>query len=406
MKITAKASDIVAALNTAMLAVNKKSPVLILQHVLLETKGGRVAVTGTDLDVTASTTIKNAFVDEEGVVVINAQQALGVCKALPKDADVIISYNAGWGDLAGLIDCQQTGMSVGIETMPAEDFPPVAETGTIRAQFSVANRDLRSLLEATATSMAKNDVRDYLKATLLELQRLSADDSAFVNTARLKIVATDGHRMAIDQAPVVLHHIDDDLVNAQQIKALVSREAAICIRKALPPAKVAGEALVQITDGHIIVMFDAAAALRAEQVTTITSKLVNGTFPDYARVMPADPGTRIAVDRKALIGAINAVMPLTLKAMPSIQLHMSESRMSVKALPPGPYRQGVPIFAEHDLTDAHIAGNPGYLLDAVKALAPSDQVHLFYRSATDALLVRGPHSDVEHQMHLIMPMRP
>src|SRR5690606_32774777 len=266
MKFSAERESILAPLQAVIGVVERRQTMPILANVLLVGRDDRVSITATDLEVEL---VAKAAVSlqQPGEVTLPGRKLLDIVKALPEKAQVTISID---GERATV----RSGKSrFTLATLPAADFPTVED---IQAQqvLVVPQAALARLLEKTHFSMAQQDVRYYLNGMLLESEG-----------KMLRTVATDGHRLSYCEAG-----LDTEAGTLQQV--IVPRKGVLELQRLL-----GGEGAMELAIGtnHV----------RA-QIGDIrfTSKLIDGRFPEYSRVIPANPTKRIAADRDVLRSAL------------------------------------------------------------------------------------------------------
>ena len=252
MKIIAKREAILSPLQAVIGVVERRQTMPILANVLLSAKGGRLAVTATDLEVELVAT-SEVDVQRNGEVTVPGRKLLDICRALPEGVEMTLSLE---GERM-LVRAKRSRFT--LSTLPAAEFPTVEE---INAQqtLTLPQKDFRRLLEKTHFSMAQQDVRYYLNGLLLETSAKS-----------LKAVATDGHRLALCEVG-----LPEGGKSGQQV--IVPRKGVLELQRILGNEEQTID--VAIGSNHLRV-----------QIGDIrfTSKLIDGRFPEYSRVIPAKP---------------------------------------------------------------------------------------------------------------------
>jgi DNA polymerase III subunit beta len=364
MKFSAERESILAPLQAVIGVVERRQTMPVLANVLLVVKGDQVSITATDLEVelVAKTAVK---VQQAGEVTVPGRKLLDIVKALPDAAQVTVSVE---GERATV----RSGKSrFTLTTLPASEFPTVED---IRAQQSltIAQAALKKLLEKTHFSMAQQDVRYYLNGMLLE-----SDGKT------LKTVATDGHRLAYCEAAM-----DGQGSGVQQV--IVPRKGVLELQRLLT-----GEETVELVIGtnHV----------RA-QVGNIrfTSKLIDGRFPEYGRVIPAAPTRKIGADRDVLRAALQRAAILSNEKYRGIRLSLKAGVLTLQSHNPEQEEAEEELDVTYAGDEMEIGFNVNYLLDALAAI-DGNEVELGLTDANNSCLLTSP--AMPNSKYVVMPMR-
>ncbi len=336
----------------------------VLANVLVVVKGDQVSITATDLEVELVAK-GSADVQQGGEVTIPGRKLFDIVKALPDAAQVTLSVE---GERATV----RSGKSrFTLSTLPASEFPTVED---IRGQQSltIGQPALKKLLEKTHFSMAQQDVRYYLNGMLLE-----SDGKT------LKTVATDGHRLAYCEATM-----DTQASGLQQV--IVPRKGVLELQRLLT-----GEDAVELVVGtnHV----------RA-QIGNIrfTSKLIDGRFPEYGRVIPTNPTKKVGADRDALRAALQRAAILSNEKYRGIRLSAKAGVLTLQAHNPEQEEAEEELEVTYSGDEMEIGFNVNYLLDALAAI-DGDQVELGLTDANSSCLVTAP--SMPEAKYVVMPMR-
>ena len=287
-------------------------------------------------------------------------------RALPEGRTVEISLN---GDRLTV----KAGRSrFTLSTLRAADFPIVDEIGAKQTLRWLGRTDLRRSVEKTHFSMAQQDVRYYLNGLLLETER-----------KYLRAVATDGHRLALSE-------IDLGSAAARDEQLIVPRKGVLELNRLLD-----GEGDVEIALGanHIRVQFDGIR---------LTSKLIDGRFPEYARVVPNQPKNVIKADRDLLRHALQRTAILSNEKYRGVRLELSPNSVVLQANNPEQEEAVETLEVEYCGDPMEIGFNVNYLLDALAAV-DSEQVEFGVTDANSSCLIREPGGDATK--FVVMPMR-
>lgn len=364
MKFSASREVILKPLQTVVGVVERRQTMPILSNVLLAVDGGRLRVTATDLEVEM---VADAEVeaDSGGEITVPGRKLHEICRALPEGASVEIA-------LTGERLTVKAGRSrFTLSTLRAADFPTVEEIAA-KQTLRVARKDLRALIDKTHFSMAQQDVRYYLNGLLLETER-----------KKLRAVATDGHRLALSE-------IELDTAAARDEQVIVPRKGVLELNRLLD-----GDGDVSITLGtnHIRVQIDGIR---------LTSKLIDGRFPEYARVIPNQPRNVITTSRSLLREALQRTAILSNEKYRGVRLELSPNTVVLQANNPEQEEAVETLEVEYAGEPMEIGFNVNYLLDALAAVE-SEQVELGVTDANSSCLIREP--GVDRTKFVVMPMR-
>ena len=263
MKFNAAREALLKPLQAVIGVVERRQTMPILSNVLLVARDGQLSVTATDLEVEL---VAQADVDTEsgGEVTVSGRKLLDICKALPEGTEVSISVS---GEKLGV----RGGRSkFNLATLPAAEFP-IVEDIKAGQSITVSQEALGRLIEKTHFSMAQQDVRYYLNGMLLE-----------TGGGQLRAVATDGHRLALSQADV------EGNVDEQQV--IVPRKGVLELQRLMSGE---GDLNIELGANHIRIQLDGIR---------FTSKLIDGRFPEYERVIPKESSNELLADRGAFRG--------------------------------------------------------------------------------------------------------
>ncbi|MGD8340363.1 MAG: DNA polymerase III subunit beta [Gammaproteobacteria bacterium] len=364
MKLSAPRESILKPLQAVIGVVERRQTMAILSHVLLRTENNRVSITATDLEVEL---IAEAEVDSAaaGDVTVPGRKLYDICRALPDGCKVEMSVS---GDRLTL----KAGRSrFTLATLPTADFPVVEEISGEQS-LEASRKDLRWLIEKTQFSMAQQDVRYYLNGLLLETEG-----------KQLRAVATDGHRLAVAE-------IELSKPAKKNSQVIMPRKGVIELNRLLD----SGDALTLVLgSNHICVDLPDVR---------LTSKLIDGRFPDYERVIPSDPAYVIRADRDLLRHALQRTGILSNEKYRGIRLELEKGRATISANNPDQEEATETLELEYDGEPMEIGFNVNYLLEALAA-ADSEEIELHVTDANSSCLISSP--EVAHVKFVVMPMR-
>ncbi len=336
----------------------------ILSNVLLVAKDGQVSITATDLEVEL-VAIADVDVESGGEITVSGRKLLDICRALPEGAN--ISVNVSGEKL--FVKAGRSKFS--LATLPAAEFPTVEDIKAGQT-ISVPQDVLGRLIEKTHFSMAQQDVRYYLNGMLLE-----------TGGKHLRAVATDGHRLALCQV-----ELDGASLSEQQV--IVPRKGVLELQRLM-----SGEGSLDIELGanHIRIQLEGIR---------FTSKLIDGRFPEYDRVIPKESSNELTADRTTLKGALQRTAILSNEKYRGIRLIIRDSGVVLQAHNPEQEEAEEELEVEYGGEDIEIGFNVNYLLDALGAVE-GDEISVSVQDSNSSCLIRQP--GLDDCKFVVMPMR-
>ena len=363
MKFTAAREALLKPLQAVIGVVERRQTMPILSNVLLAARDGSLSVTATDLEVEL---VAHVDIDTEsgGEITVSGRKLLDICRALPDGTEINVSAS---GEKLNV----RAGRSrFNLATLPAAEFP-VVEDIKAGQKITVGQEALGRLIEKTHFSMAQQDVRYYLNGMLLETGK-----------GQLRAVATDGHRLALSQAEV------DGLKDEQQV--IVPRKGVLELQRLLSDE---GEVEIELGSNHIRIQLDGIR---------FTSKLIDGRFPEYDRVIPKESSNELTADRAMFRGALQRTSILSNEKYRGIRLVIRDSGVVLQAHNPEQEEAEEELEVEYSGEDIEIGFNVNYLLDALGAV-DGDEVSLSVQDSNSSCLIRQPGKD--DCTFVVMPMR-
>ena len=365
MKIIAKREAILSPLQAVMGVVERRQTMPILANVLLAAKGGKLSVTATDLEVEL-VAVSEVDVQRAGELTVPGRKLLDICRTLPEGVEISLTQE---GDRM-VVRARKSRFT--LSSLPAAEFPTIEE---INAQqtLSLPQKDFRRLLEKTHFSMAQQDVRYYLNGLLLE-----------TSPKVLRSVATDGHRLALCEVELAT-----PARTGQQV--IVPRKGVLELQRILGDTDEIME--VSIGSNHV----------RA-QVGSIrfTSKLIDGRFPEYGRVIPSDPPKIVSAVRDDLRQSLQRAAILSNEKYRGIRFSLKPNALVIQAHNPEQEEAEEEVEVGYAGEELEIGFNVNYLLDALAAV-DSAEVQIGLTDSNSSCLVR-PVGTVDCRF-VVMPMR-
>ncbi len=366
MKLTATREQIIQPVQAVIGVVERKQTMPVLANVLLSVKGSRLSVTGTDLEVELVAS-GEVSVGQPGEITVPGRKLLEIAKALPEKSSVTLS-----------LDGERLKVTAGrsrftLSTLAATEFP-VVESVSAQQTLTLPQAELGRLIAKTHFSMAQQDVRYYLNGTLLE-----------TDGKLLRTVATDGHRLAIAEAQLATGGKN---VNAQQV--IVPRKGILELQRILGNE---GDVEITIGSNHI--------RLQIGDIR-FTSKLIDGKFPDYGRVIPAAPGKTVVIDRDAFRAALQRTAILSNEKYRGVRVSLANNSLKLQAHNPEQEEAQDEVEIDYKGDELEIGFNVTYLLDALTAI-DTETVELGLTDANSSCLIRSP--GTLQSRYVVMPMR-
>lgn len=364
MKLTAAREDLLAPLQSVIGVVERRQTMPVLANVLLSARENRLNITGTDLEVElVATSMVN--IQQGGDITVPGRKLLDIFRALPEKASVTLSTE---GERMSV----KAGRSrFTLSTLPAAEFPLVEE---INAQqtLTLAQGEFRRLIDKTHFSMAQQDVRYYLNGLLLETEGSS-----------IRAVATDGHRLALCEMP-----LEGKAKTNQQV--IVPRKGVLELQRILG------------TEGTIELAIGTNHVRGQIGAIRFTSKLIDGRFPEYGRVIPANPARKVEADRELLRQSLQRTAILSNEKYRGIRLTARPDLLVIQAHNPEQEEAEDQVEVSYQGEEVEIGFNVNYLLDALSAIE-SDKVEIGLTDSNSSCLIHAP--GVAHTRYVVMPMR-
>lgn len=346
--------------------VERKHTLPILSNVLLERKDGSLNFTATDLEIQVMTS-SDCSPDDEGIAItVSARKLQDILRSLPENAQVSLDVSEN------RLHVKAERSRFNLQTLPAQDFPRIAEPTESGVSFEIRQGALRHILSLVQYAMAQQDIRYYLNGLLM-----------IVEAGTLTVVATDGHRLALASLQT-----DQD---APRHEVIVPRKAVLELIKLLSES----EDLVRIEVLGNQVRFSFGATL-------LVSKVVDGKFPDYKRVIPAGYQNRLEIDRQVLLHALQRAAILSNEKFRGVRwiLSLNTLRIACTNSEQEEAQEEVEIDYQGDALD--IGFNVTYLVDVLSNLDAATVTCALGDANSSAVLTVPAGEDF---LYVVMPMR-
>ncbi|MFP6817402.1 MAG: DNA polymerase III subunit beta [Pseudomonadales bacterium] len=366
MKFSANREVLLRPLQLVTGVVERRQTLPVLANLLVVVKNGVLSITGTDLEVEMVVVVSGVEAEQDGEATIPARKLADIWRSLPESAEVSVRVE---GDRA-IIRSGRSRFS--LATLPAGDFPQV-ESGPGDLELRIAQRDLGHLLDQVSFSMAQQDVRYFLNGMLLE-----------VTSEHTRAVATDGHRLAMCT-------VAGGASGAEKLQIIVPRKGVLELGRLLDGGD--EELVLQISSNHLRVTHGAY---------TLTTKLVDGKFPDYEKVIPRDASRTIRGDREALKQAFLRASILSNEKYRGVRLIIEGDQLTIQANNPEQEEAEEIVAIGYEGERMEIGFNVSYLQDVLNVVH-TDEVSISVSDANSSALMEG--SGEDDAVYVVMPMR-
>lgn len=366
MKFSIKREIFLQPLSQVIGVVERRQTLPVLANFLFQAQAdGKLSITGTDMEVELIASVE-AKVEREGEITVPARKLLDIVRMLPDGVAIGV-----------VLDGDKLTLSSGrsrytLATLPATDFPATDQFETIES-VEIQEDSLKRLLDKTSFAMANQDVRYYLNGLLFEFK-----DGA------LRTVATDGHRLAVCD-------LSGEASIQQNRQIIVPRKGVMELARMLTDSK--EKVWLGLGKNHIRLQ---------KGSTALTSKLIDGRFPDYQAVIPVGTDRKIEVDRASFIVALQRAAILSNEKYKGVRLEATGKALKIVAHNPLHEEAEEVLEAETNFDQLAIGFNVIYLLDALNAIE-SEQVTLEMRDANSSCLITAAGGGEDR--HVVMPLK-
>lgn len=371
MRLEIERGDLLKALSHVTSVVERRTTIPILSNVMLKASGNSLQFKATDLEREVSESVE-AKVEAPGALTVPAHMLHDIVRKLPEGAEIEMKREADKERLT--ITSGHSRFS--LQTLPAEDFPDLA-VGEIGHEFTMDAADLKRLIDKTRFAISTEETRYYLNGIYLHTAETGSDST-------LRAVATDGHRLAQVELP--------------RPKGADGMPGVIIPRKTVHElARLTEDATAKVKVGvsQTKVRFEIGAVV-------LTSKLIDGTFPDYGRVIPHNNEKELKVPNQAFIKAVDRVSTIASERGRAVKLNLSKDKLILTVNNPegGSATEEIPVG--YGATPLEIGFNARYLLDIAGQLEGEDARFLLADPGSPTM-VRDSSDD--NALYVLMPMR-
>ena len=372
MKFTISREQFLMPLQLVASVVERRQTLPVLSNVLISLNNNKLSLTGTDLEVEIVGTVQleESGDMQAGEITLPARKLMDICKSLPEKSEIRFSE-----DDSGRMTIASGRSRFTLSTLPAAEFPSVDENiGGV--EFQIPAEDLKGLIDNTAFAMAHQDVRYYLNGMLWE-----------ASSGMLRSVATDGHRLAMSTKTMPFSV-------PEKIQIIIPRKGVMELSRILG------------SDTEVSVILGSNHVRIKSSDFVFTSKLVDGAYPDYERVLPKDGNKTLTGNRDALRQAFSRAAILSNEKYRGVRLLLEDSMLKITANNPEQEEAEEEVGVEYvGNSGLEIGFNVNYLIDVFNVLK-GDSVRINFVDSNSSALLDDPAAGANGEsVYVIMPMR-
>lgn len=371
MKLTIERAALLRALGHVQSVVERRNTIPILSNVMLDARDGNLSLTATDMEIAIVETVP-AEVATAGAITAPAHTLYDIVRKLPDGAQIGMETDAEAGQLS--LRAGRAKFKLG--TLETAEFPAMTD-GELPTGFVVTAQDFRALIDRTRFAISSEETRYYLNGIYLHAETEDGTD-------RLRAVATDGHRLARVEMPLPQGA-------TRMPGVIIPRKTVAELRKLIE--ETGGDVDVSLSENKIRFAFDDAV---------LTSKLIDGTFPDYKRVIPVGNEKVMKVDRASFAKAVDLVATIATEKSRAIKLTIESGNLTLSASSPDSGSAEEELEADYQGESMTIGFNSRYLLDITQQIE-GNQAQFLMADANSPTIVQDA-SDLS-ALYVLMPMR-
>ncbi|MDI3469384.1 MAG: DNA polymerase III beta subunit [Pseudolabrys sp.] len=371
MKVTVERAELLRSLGHVHRVVERRNTIPILANVLIKAERSKLSLKATDLDLEVIDAIA-AEVSPGGSTTVPAHMFYEIVRKLPDGSQVVLE---GSGDRA-VLSIRAGRSRFTLQTLPESDFPDLA-AGEMSHSFKLSAGDFKRLIDKTQFAISTEETRYYLNGIYLHT-------AGGAKAQTLRAVATDGHRLAQVELPLP--------------------DGAGGMPGVIVPRKTVGEVqrLIENSDAEITIELSQGKIRFTIGDVILTSKLIDGTFPDYARVIPANNDKTLEVDKKDFEAAVDRVSTVSSERGRAVKLSLSGSRLVLSVTNPDSGSATEELEVEYAADPLDIGFNSRYLLD-IAAQIEGETAVLKLADPGSPTLIQD--KDAKGALYVLMPMR-
>ncbi len=365
MKFSVNRESLLRPLQQVAGVVERRQTLPVLSNLLLKVQDNQLSMTGTDLEVEL---IGRVEVDaqEAGEITVPARKMVDICREIPDKADIEFSL------VESRLEIKSGRFRSTLSTLPAVDFPSVDQSAA-ELTAEIDSKALKGLLDRTAFAMAQQDVRYFLNGMLIE-----------IGDGHVRSVATDGHRLALSD-------LDQNELSDPIKQVIVPRKGVIEIQR-----------LLQEIEEPVTISVGSSHLCASSSAFTLTTKLVDGKFPDYDRVIPKDGDKVVFADKQELRQALSRTAILSNEKFRGIRVTLGSGQLQLSANNPEQEEAEETVSVEYEGDGLEVGFNVSYLQD-VLAVLDNERVRVTLHDANSSAVLEDP--EKEDAVYVVMPMK-
>ena len=371
--IKAQRDAILKPLQTVTGIVERRHTLPILSNVLLNKESTLVSFCSTDIEMQIKTQSEMGAGQESFATTVAARKLLDILRALPEQPEITVSYTNKKLTLA------QGKSKFSLQTLAAEEFPTVSPADQYPARVVLSQKSLKHLLHMVHFAMAQQDIRYYLNGLLLVIDQES-----------LKAVATDGHRLAFSAVKASDAGVQIQL-NGDRQEVIIPRKAVLELQR-----------LLSDSDASVNIEFASNQARFSFDQIELLSKLIEGKFPDYQRVIPSGHTKIVTTEREVLLGALQRAAILTTDKFKGVRLTLSPETLRVSSTNAEQEEASEDLEVDYQGEPVDIGFNVQYLLDVLSNLKSKTLTLALQDPNASALITTADDPEFKY---VVMPMR-
>jgi DNA polymerase III subunit beta len=346
--------------------VEKRHTLPILANVLIQKSGDTVSFTGTDIEIQIQTQASLGGAKDSAATTVSARKLMDILKSLPDNVETSLSLTAK------RLTVQSGKSRFSLQTLDAEDFPAFEVASQFTASLSLPQKTLKHLIHMVHFSMAQQDIRYFLNGLLF-----------VVEGSDIRTVATDGHRLAYCSASIEGSHAKQEVI--------IPRKTILELQRLLGDS----DDPVKIDLAANQIRFNFADIV-------LVSKLVEGKFPDYRRVIPQDNTKKITLNRDALSRTLQRVAILTSEKLKGVRMNLSDEGLKLQASNAEQEEATEELDVDYKGEKLEVSFNVTYLQDVLANLK-LEQIGLEFKDSNSSALLTLPGDD--SFKYVVMPLR-
>lgn len=364
--IKANRDNVLTPLQSVCGIVEKRHTLPILSNVLIEKSGDQLTLLATDIEIQIRTQTTGAAGPEKSAVTVGARKLQDILRSLPDSAEVSLELT----DKRMQVRAGKSRFN--LQTLPAEDYPRMAQAGNEQARLQLTQKQLKRLIGLVQYAMAQQDIRYYLNGLLL-----------VVMGNEIRVVATDGHRLAYA---------------SEQLGESLPRTEVILPRKTVLELS----RLLADNDEPLDIGLSPNQAVFRFGAIELVSKLIDGKFPDYERVIPQNHNKIITISRTTLLQSLHRAAILTNEKFRGVRVVLAPGSLKIISSNADQEEAQEEIEIAYDAEALDIGFNVTYLLDVLNNVS-NDEVEIRLADANSSALITLPGND--SFKYVVMPMR-